>query len=225
MENNTNKRGFGSDNNAGIHPDILKEIISSNTGTQPDMVQMSILNKHRIYSKNIRKWNWDILCLYRTAANVLGLSGILKSWNSGYYCFDSTSRGWRVRCSWKFIGAKFWWLMPWWKNQSWTDWKNTCMESILNIILSLSNLYYPGNGNGDCLLVDEIARIASFAHNRICCFIWWLTYSNAAVSLSLPFKAFTTDAGVDVLSFGGTKNGMMCGESICFLKPGAFDWF
>jgi threonine aldolase len=44
--------------------------------------------------------------------------------------------------------------------------------------------------------------------------------ANAAVSLDLPFKAFTTDAGVDVLSFGGTKNGMMFGEAICFLKPG-----
>ena len=44
--------------------------------------------------------------------------------------------------------------------------------------------------------------------------------ANAAVSLNLPFRAFTTDAGVDVLSFGGTKNGMMFGESICFLKPG-----
>ena len=44
--------------------------------------------------------------------------------------------------------------------------------------------------------------------------------ANAAVCLGLPFKAFTTDAGVDVLSFGGTKNGMMFGEAICFLRPG-----
>jgi len=44
--------------------------------------------------------------------------------------------------------------------------------------------------------------------------------ANAAVSLKLPFKAFTTDAGVDILSFGGTKNGMMYGEAVCFLKPG-----
>jgi threonine aldolase len=49
--------------------------------------------------------------------------------------------------------------------------------------------------------------------------------ANAAVSLGLPFKAFTTDAGVDVLSFGGTKNGMMFGEAICFLKPGLSDNF
>ncbi len=44
--------------------------------------------------------------------------------------------------------------------------------------------------------------------------------ANAAVSLDLPFRAFTTDAGVDILSFGGTKNGMMFGEAICFLRPG-----
>jgi len=49
--------------------------------------------------------------------------------------------------------------------------------------------------------------------------------ANASVALNLPFKAFTTDAGVDVLSFGGTKNGMMFGESICFLKPGLSDDF
>jgi threonine aldolase len=44
--------------------------------------------------------------------------------------------------------------------------------------------------------------------------------ANAAVTLDLPFKEFTTDAGVDILSFGGTKNGMMYGEAVCFLKPG-----
>jgi threonine aldolase len=44
--------------------------------------------------------------------------------------------------------------------------------------------------------------------------------ANAAVSLDIPFKAFTTEAGVDILSFGGTKNGMMYGEAVCFLKPG-----
>src|SRR5258707_12466779 len=40
--------------------------------------------------------------------------------------------------------------------------------------------------------------------------------SNAAVSLDLPFRAFTRDAGVDVLSFGGTKNGLMGGEAVIF---------
>jgi threonine aldolase len=49
--------------------------------------------------------------------------------------------------------------------------------------------------------------------------------ANAAISLELPFRTFTTDSGVDILSFGGTKNGMMFGEAICFLKPGLADDF
>jgi threonine aldolase len=49
--------------------------------------------------------------------------------------------------------------------------------------------------------------------------------ANAAVALDLPFKNFTTDAGVDILSFGGTKNGMMYGEVVCFLRPGLSENF
>lgn len=41
--------------------------------------------------------------------------------------------------------------------------------------------------------------------------------ANAAASLGLPLRAFTTDAGVDVLSFGGTKNGAMLAEAVVFL--------
>ena len=43
--------------------------------------------------------------------------------------------------------------------------------------------------------------------------------ANAAVSLKEDFRSFTCDAGVDVLSFGGTKNGMMFGEAILFFNP------
>jgi threonine aldolase len=45
--------------------------------------------------------------------------------------------------------------------------------------------------------------------------------ANAAAALDLPFRAFTTDAGVDVLSFGGTKNGLLYGEVVVVLSPDA----
>ena len=44
---------------------------------------------------------------------------------------------------------------------------------------------------------------------------------NAAASLGVPLRAFTTDVGVDVLSFGGTKNGLMLGEVVVVLDPAA----
>lgn len=43
--------------------------------------------------------------------------------------------------------------------------------------------------------------------------------SNASVSLKETFRRITKEAGVDVLSFGGTKNGMMFGEAIIFFDP------
>ena len=68
---------------------------------------------------------------------------------------------------------------------------------------------------------DEIRSLADFAHqHNMLLHMDGARISNAAVSLSLPFKSFTTDAGVDILSFGGTKNGMMAGEAVCFLRPG-----
>jgi threonine aldolase len=45
--------------------------------------------------------------------------------------------------------------------------------------------------------------------------------SNAAASLGAPFRSFTTDAGVDALSFGGTKNGLMLGEAVIVLNAAA----
>src|SRR5690606_2217853 len=45
--------------------------------------------------------------------------------------------------------------------------------------------------------------------------------ANAAASLDLPLRAFTRDVGVDVMTFGGTKNGAMLGEAIVVLNPDA----
>jgi len=45
--------------------------------------------------------------------------------------------------------------------------------------------------------------------------------ANAAASLDAPLRAFTTDTGVDVLSFGGTKNGLLFGEAVVVLRSEA----
>ena len=49
--------------------------------------------------------------------------------------------------------------------------------------------------------------------------------ANAAVALGATIRSITADAGVDVLSFGGTKNGLLFGEAVCFLTPGLADRF
>jgi threonine aldolase len=67
---------------------------------------------------------------------------------------------------------------------------------------------------------SEIKEIADFAHSYgMYLHMDGARIANAAVSLGLNFKEFTIDLGVDILSFGGTKNGMMYGEAVVFFRP------
>ncbi len=67
--------------------------------------------------------------------------------------------------------------------------------------------------------VDEITAISDYAHDHgLLVHMDGSRISNAAVALGLDLPAFTRDAGVDILSFGGTKNGMMFGEAVLFFS-------
>jgi threonine aldolase len=73
---------------------------------------------------------------------------------------------------------------------------------------------------GTVYTVDEIKAITGLAHQfGLFVHMDGARLANAAVALGLPFRAFTVDAGIDVLSFGGTKNGMMLGEAVLFFHP------
>lgn len=73
---------------------------------------------------------------------------------------------------------------------------------------------------------DEVRALADLAHaNGMYLHMDGARVANAAVALGCPIREFTTDAGVDVLSFGGTKNGLLFGEAVCFLTPGLGERF
>src|SRR6185312_6859439 len=67
---------------------------------------------------------------------------------------------------------------------------------------------------------DEVRALCDFAHRHDMTVhmdgsrLW-----NAAAALGLPFREFTTDAGVDILSLGGTKNGLLGTEAVVVLAP------
>jgi threonine aldolase len=228
MKDHIEKRGFASDNNAGVHPDILEEIISSNsghvTGYGSDIYTEKALILFKEHFGNLTE---TYFVFTGTAANVLGLSGIMKSWNSIITASTAHLEGDECGAPEKFIGCKVLVvdtpdgkispeLIE--KHMHGIDFEHHSQPKVISITQSTEM--------GTVYTVAEIARIATFAHARgMLLHMDGARLANAAVSLNLPFKAFTTDAGVDVLSFGGTKNGMMSGESICFLKPGLSDDF
>jgi threonine aldolase len=73
---------------------------------------------------------------------------------------------------------------------------------------------------GTCYAPDELAALAAFAHdNDLLLHVDGSRLSNAAAALDVPLRALATDAGVDAVSFGGTKNGLLLGEAVVLLRP------
>jgi threonine aldolase len=89
-------------------------------------------------------------------------------------------------------------------------------------VISISQVAETGKVYGP----KQVRALADLAHaNNMYLHMDGARVANAAAALDLPIAAFTTDAGVDVLSFGGTKNGLLFGEAVCFLTAGLADRF
>ena len=72
----------------------------------------------------------------------------------------------------------------------------------------------------------ELERLADLAHaNGLRLHLDGARLANAAAALGMPLKALTGDVGVDLVSFGGTKNGMLVGEAVIVLDPELADGF
>jgi threonine aldolase len=218
-----NTKGFASDNNAGIHPEILDEIKLANAGHVigygSDIYTEKALG---LFREHFGSSTETFFVFTGTAANVLGLFGITRSWNS--VITASTAHLEQDECGApeKLIGCKILTvdtpdgkitvdLIE--KHMHGIDFEHHSQPKVISITQPTEM--------GTVYSAQEVKKIADFAHSKnMLLHMDGARIANAAVSLGLPFKAFTTDSGVDVLSFGGTKNGMMYGEAICFLQPG-----
>jgi threonine aldolase len=223
MESIVNKRGFASDNNAGVHPDIIKEIVSANTGHVigygSDIYTDQVLT---IFKEHFGTSTETFFVFTGTAANVLGLSGITRSWNSVITSSSAHLEQDECGAPEKFTGCKVLTvdspdgkinvdLLA--KHMHGFDFEHHSQPKVISITQPTEM--------GTVYTDSDIKKLADYAHTLgMLLHMDGARIANAAVTLNLPFKAFTTDVGVDVLSFGGTKNGMMFGESICFLKSG-----
>jgi threonine aldolase len=223
MKNGTVKRGFASDNNAGVHPEILKEIEDANAGHVLGYGHDLYTEKAReLFKEHFGKDTEIYFVFTGTAANTLGLSGATRPWNSIITAFTAHIEQDECGAPEKFTGCKVLTvdtpdgkikveMLA--KHMHGFDFEHHSQPKVISITQTTEM--------GTAYTVDEIKLLSDYAHERgMLIHMDGARIANAAITLSLPFKAFTTDAGVDILSFGGTKNGMMYGEAICFLKQG-----
>ena len=216
------KKGFASDNNSGIHPEILTALSAANEGHAigyggDQLTEMAVTRFKQEFGDNL-----DVYFVFNgTGANVLSLSTLTHSFHS-VICAD-TAHIQTDECGApeKFTGCK---LLPVETRKGKIspegiakylhgfDFEHHSQPKVISIsqVTELGTVY----------TVDEIRAITTLAHQHgLYVHMDGARIANAAVALDLPFRAFTVDAGIDVLSFGGTKNGMMLGEAVLFFNP------
>ncbi len=215
------KRGFASDNNAGVHPDILKAMEAANHGHAIGYGGDPLTGEAIGLFKKEFGDDIDVYFVFNgTGANVLSLSSLTNSFNSVICAETAHIQVDECGAPEKFTGCK---LLPVKTVQG-----KITPDEISKYLHGFGFEHHAQPGVisisqvtelGTVYSVEEIKAITTLAHEHgLFVHMDGARIANAAVALGLPFKAFTRDAGIDVLSFGGTKNGMMMGEAVVFFN-------
>src|SRR5258706_1510747 len=217
------RKNFGSDNQAPAHPAILEALIQANSGDTPSYGDdPRTARAQELFRTHFGPAARAFPVFNGTGANVLGLAALLRPQDavlcSRHAHVDVDEGGAPER----FGGFK---LVPLATEQG-----KIAPEAIQAEL----------GGVGDCHRVeardvtlsnatelgtvytpDELGRIAEAAPAQgMLLHVDGARICNAAVSLGLPLAEITTRVGVDVLSFGGTKNGLLGAEAVVFLREG-----
>ncbi|UGS26280.1 low specificity L-threonine aldolase [Microbacterium resistens] len=217
-------RGFASDNYSGIHPEVLAAIAAANDGHQIAYGEDAYTTRlQEVFRAHLGDGVEAFPVFNGTGANVVGLQSMLPRWGAviaaatAHINVDEGGAPERVggiklltvptedgKLTPELVDREAW---------GWGD-EHRAQPLVVSITQSteLGTLYS----------VEEIRALADHAHERgMRLHMDGARASNAAAALDLPLRAFTRDAGVDVMSFGGTKNGAMLGEAVVILNPEA----
>jgi threonine aldolase len=222
------KRSFASDNYSGVHAEVMESLALANQYHVPsygaDPYTIKAINHFKeCFGKEV-----EVFFVYNgTGANVLGLKTITKSFHS-ILCSElahinvdeSTAPEFFTGC--KLIAVPQ------------TKGKIT-PEEIEKRIQRVGDQHHPQakvisisqtTEYGTVYSIEEVKRLSAVARKHsLYLHMDGSRIANAAVALGTDFRNFTIDAGVDVLSFGGTKNGLMFGEAVIFFHPEATSVF
>src|SRR4029077_15644950 len=216
-------RGFASDNNAGVHPEVIEAIARANQGHviaygDDPYTRSAIAKLEEHFGSGIEVF----FTFNGTGANVLGLQALNRPYHA-VLCSDY-AHIYTDECEApeKHTGCK---LIP----LPHQDGKIT-LESVRHAYHGIGDQHHAqarvisitqSTEMGTVYRPEEIHALARFAHeHEMFLHVDGARLANAAVSLGQTLRQATRDLGVDVLSFGGTKNGMMGGEAVVFFKPG-----
>ena len=213
---------FASDNHAGVHPDVLAALAAANEGHAASYGGDEwTAEASRLFRRHFGDDAHAYIVFNGSGANVACLDAVLRP-HEAVICTD-TAHIHIDECGApeRIAGAKLLTVQTEHGKLApddlgrWDDRRgdeHSAQPRLVSITQSteLGTVYTP----------DEVAAIAERAHSSdMLVHVDGARLANAAVSLDVPLAAITTDVGVDLLSFGGTKNGLMFGEAMVILRP------
>ncbi|HJQ33843.1 MAG TPA: low specificity L-threonine aldolase [Pyrinomonadaceae bacterium] len=216
------KRGFASDNNAGVHERVMDAVRSANHGhavAYGDDVYTE--TAERLFRERFGERAEVFFVFGGTGANVTSLAALTRPHHAVVCAETAHINVDECGAPERFAGCKLIALVT-------PDGKLTPeqIEPLLSRqgdqhhvqphVISISQ----PTELGTVYTSEETRRLAEFARRTgMLLHVDGARLANAAAHTGASLKEMTTDAGVDVLSFGGTKNGMMYGEAVVFLNP------
>jgi len=212
-------RGFASDNNAGVHPLIMRALRSVNSGHviaygDDPWTAAAVARLREHFGAEVHPF----FVYNGTAANVLGLSAVTRSFHSVICAASAHIQVDECGAPEKFAGCK---LLPVpapdgkltieaiRPHLHGFDFEHHSQPRVVSITQAteLGTVYTP----------HEIRRLADFVHGYgMLLHMDGARLANAAVAQNTDLRTLTFDAGADIVSFGGTKNGLMFGEALLF---------
>lgn len=215
-------RGFASDNYAGVHPEVLAALAAANGGHQPAYGEDRYTARLRHVVREHFGDRAEVFPVFNgTGANVVSLTSVLPRWGAVIAASTAHIHTDEAGAPERMTGLKLLTVAaPDGKltgelieREAW-GWGNEHRAQPLAVSVTqtteLGTLYSPA----------EVRALADLAHSRgMAVHMDGARLWNAAAALGVPFGDFTTDAGVDVLSLGGTKNGLLGVEAVVVLDP------
>lgn len=216
------KRGFGSDNHSGISPEILQAIADANVdhalayGDDEWCLRAEELFRHH-FGPQAKVY----FVFNGTGANVLNIDAMCRSHHAVVCAETAHINVDECGAPQRVVGCRL-------LTVDTPDGKLT--PELVRTRLHGFGFEHHSQPRaisisqptelGTLYSLDEIRSLADLAHEHgMYLHVDGARLANAAVALGCSFKAMTTDLGVDCLSFGGTKNGMLMGESAVLLNP------
>lgn len=211
-------KSFASDNYAGVLPEVMEALQRANTEHARSYGSDEVTERTKKLFQEVFGADVDVYFVFNgTGANVLSISSATQSYNSVLCADISHIYNDESAAPETFTGCRFFPLPA-------NDNGKLVADVVKQRLIRKGDMHYAqtkllsltqSTEYGTVYTPDEIGELADLAHaHDLYIHVDGSRFFNAVASLGCSIKDISTDTGIDILSLGGTKSGMMFGEAV-----------